>query len=218
MVRLYLMLIVLAVLGSVGAGAFWYYKDTQQRIQTLQENNAKLEVALQTSEESINALQADMAKFSELNNKLSIALQKAESYGDELRSKLSKLNLVVEALKDSKVLEGKMNGASAKLWREFMEDTGNVTKVEKTQVPTIARPKPLQLSDTRIFVVTKDNYEEFVKEFTETYGELAFVALSMKDYENLALNVADIRRYLNQQSEIILYYEKAVTPEQPAQQ
>jgi len=93
-----------------------------------------------------------------------------------------------------------------------------VTKVEKTQVPTIARPKPLQLSDTRIFVVTKDNYEEFVKEFTETYGELAFVALSMKDYENLALNVADIRRYLNQQSEIILYYEKAVTPEQPAQQ
>jgi len=40
----------------------------------------------------------------------------------------------------------------------------------------------------------------------------------MKDYENLALNVADIRRYLNQQSEIILYYEKAVTPEQPAQQ
>jgi hypothetical protein len=88
--------------------------------------------------------------------------------------------------------------------------------VEKTAVPTIARPKPLQLSDTRIFVVTKDNYEQFVKEFTESYGELAFVALSMKDYENLALNIADIRRYLNQQNEIIVYYEKAVTPEQPA--
>tara|TARA_Y100000361_G_C11022042_1_gene270091 strand:+ start:443 stop:556 length:114 start_codon:yes stop_codon:yes gene_type:complete len=33
----------------------------------------------------------------------------------------------------------------------------------------------------------------------------------MKDYENLALNVAEIKRYLNQQREIILYYEKAVT-------
>tara|TARA_B100002019_G_C20882706_1_gene409508 strand:+ start:453 stop:581 length:129 start_codon:yes stop_codon:yes gene_type:complete len=33
----------------------------------------------------------------------------------------------------------------------------------------------------------------------------------MKDYENLALNIADIRRFLNQQEEIILYYEKAVT-------
>lgn len=86
-----------------------------------------------------------------------------------------------------------------------------VTKIEKVQIPVVARPKPLQLNDTRVFVVTKDNYEEFAKEFTETYGELAFVALSMKDYENLALNVADIKRFLEQQNEIILYYEKAVT-------
>ena len=35
----------------------------------------------------------------------------------------------------------------------------------------------------------------------------------MKDYENLALNIADIKRYLDQQDEIILYYEKAVTEE-----
>jgi len=52
-----------------------------------------------------------------------------------------------------------------------------------------------------------------VKEFNEIYGELVFVALSMKDYENLALNIAEIKRYLEQQSEIIVYYEKAVTEE-----
>lgn len=86
-----------------------------------------------------------------------------------------------------------------------------VTKIQQVQIPIVARPKPLQLSDTRVFVVTKDNYEEFIKEFEESYGELAYVALSMKDYENLALNVADIRRYIEQQNEIILYYEKAVT-------
>ena len=85
--------------------------------------------------------------------------------------------------------------------------------MEKVQIPTVAQPKPLQLNDTRVFVVNRDNYEEFVKEFNETYGELAFVALSMKDYENLALNIADIKRYLEQQKEIILYYEKAVTDE-----
>lgn len=85
--------------------------------------------------------------------------------------------------------------------------------MEKVKIPTVSRPKPLQLSDTRVFVVTKDNYEEFVKEFTDAYGDLAFVALSMKDYENLALNVADIKRYLEQQNEIIVYYEKAVTEE-----
>ena len=78
-------------------------------------------------------------------------------------------------------------------------------------MPKAAPPKPLQLTDTRVFVVTEDNFEQFVEEFTREYGELAFVALSMKDYENLALNVAVIKRYLNQQREIILYYEKAVT-------
>ena len=86
-------------------------------------------------------------------------------------------------------------------------------KVERTQIPVVARPKSLQLNDTRVFVVTKDNFEEFEKEFTELYGEFAFVALSMKDYENLALNIADIKRFLEQQEQIIVYYEKAVTEE-----
>ena len=85
--------------------------------------------------------------------------------------------------------------------------------MEKVQIPVVARPKALQLNDTRVFVVNKGNYDEFVKEFTDTYGELAFVALSMKDYENLALNIADIKRYLEQQKEIIVYYERAVTEE-----
>ena len=88
-----------------------------------------------------------------------------------------------------------------------------VTQVQKIKIPTVARPKAVQLTDTRVFVVTKDNYDEFVKEFTEIYGDLAFVALSMKDYENLALNIAEIKRYLQQQKEIIVYYEKAVTDE-----
>jgi hypothetical protein len=33
----------------------------------------------------------------------------------------------------------------------------------------------------------------------------------MQDYENLALNIAELRRYINQQKNIIIYYEKAVT-------
>jgi hypothetical protein len=41
---------------------------------------------------------------------------------------------------------------------------------------------------------------------------LAFVALSIKDYENLALNVAELRRFINQQTNVIIYYEDAVSP------
>jgi len=45
---------------------------------------------------------------------------------------------------------------------------------------------------------------------------LAFVALSVKDYENLALNVAELRRFINQQKEIIIYYEEAMKPDESA--
>jgi len=51
-----------------------------------------------------------------------------------------------------------------------------------------------------------------VEEFTAEHGELAYVVLSMKDYENLAINIADLRRYIKQQTEIIVYYEEADKP------
>ena len=75
------------------------------------------------------------------------------------------------------------------------------------------RPKPVQLTDTRVYVVNERNLDEFLAEFEERHGDIAFVALSMKDYENLALNIADLRRYINQQKQIIIYYEEAVSPE-----
>ena len=86
-----------------------------------------------------------------------------------------------------------------------------VTEIQKTQVPTVARPKPINLTDTRLYVVNEDNLEEFLAEFEEVNGNRAFVAFSVKDYENLALNIAELRRYIKQQGEIIVYYETAVT-------
>ena len=77
----------------------------------------------------------------------------------------------------------------------------------------VSRPKPLQLIDTRVRVVTKENLDEFLKEFEEQYGDIAFTVLSMKDYENLALNIAELKRFIGQQDEIIVYYEEALTDE-----
>ena len=57
-----------------------------------------------------------------------------------------------------------------------------------------------------------------MKEFTAEHGELAYVVLSMKDYENLAINIADLRRYIEQQTEIIVYYEEAVKPGEPTKE
>lgn len=89
-----------------------------------------------------------------------------------------------------------------------------MTTVQQLTVPLAARPKPIDLIDTRIYVVNSDNLDEFIAEFTAENGDFAIVALSIKDYENLALNVAELRRFINQQTEVIVYYEKAVTPEE----
>ena len=84
-----------------------------------------IEVAVDTAESSLALVQGEMAKVGELNNQLQADLQRAEAYTDELRGKLSRMNLIVEALKNAEELEGKMNGATAKLWRGFMDDSGN---------------------------------------------------------------------------------------------
>jgi uncharacterized protein YoxC len=146
MLRVYALIFILAILGGVGYGAKYYYDTTQQTIATLRENNAKLETAIDTAQASIETMQADAAKMANLNNQLQQDLQKAEAYGDELRGKLSRMNLVVEALKDAAVLEGKMNGATAKLWRRFMEDTGNITGSESS-LPEWLQPRATGTGD-----------------------------------------------------------------------
>jgi len=88
-----------------------------------------------------------------------------------------------------------------------------VTNTVKTTVPIVAQPKAVQLNDVKIYVVSKDNYEEFVKEFEAKNGADAYIAISVKDYENLSLNFAELRRYIEQQKQIIVYYENAVKPE-----
>ena len=125
MARLYLLLFIISVIGGVGYAAYGYYTSTQQRIQTLAENNAKLKVAIEKSEKSINLLKSEAIKNAELNKELTVKLQKAEAYGDNLRNRLRKLDLLADAISNAKNLEGRMNGATAKLWREIMSETGN---------------------------------------------------------------------------------------------
>ena len=86
-----------------------------------------------------------------------------------------------------------------------------VTKVVKQEVPIVARPKQVQLNDVKIYVVSKVNYKEFVEEYTKKNGADSYIAISIKDYENLALNFAELRRYIEQQKQIIVYYEDAVS-------
>ena len=87
------------------------------------------------------------------------------------------------------------------------------TKIVERNIPTVAHPKQVRLNDVKIYVVSPEvNYDEFMEEFTKKNGADSYIAISVKDYENLSKNFAELRRYIDQQKRIILYYEEAVKP------
>ena len=117
------LLLVVGLLAGAGGG-FFYVKQLQSNLEIMRLNNAKLETAVETSEKSIALLKEDNARLNSLSDQLTKDLQKAEQYGDNLRNRLRELDLVQDAIRDSKDLEGRMNGATAKLWRELEGVTG----------------------------------------------------------------------------------------------
>lgn len=83
-----------------------------------------------------------------------------------------------------------------------------VTRVEyvRQNIEPVPRPSRVQLNDVRWYIVTTENLEEFLAQFPDG----ALVAISVNDYENLSLNLAELRRYIEQQQEVIIYYENSI--------
>ena len=114
-IRIALILVLLAGAG----GAVLYVKKLQSDLETARANVAKMEVAVQTSENSLKLVQAETLKLAELNKNLSADLQKAEQYGDELRATLQKHNLTHLANKKPGLIEKRMQNATNKLWDDL---------------------------------------------------------------------------------------------------
>ena len=97
MTRIYGIFIILAVLAGVGYGVYYYYNDTQARIATLRENNAKLETVNKqitvefeqyrnNVEEEIKKFKEELKRQQELNNELNKNLKKEQdAYTFKLR-------------------------------------------------------------------------------------------------------------------------------------
>ena len=116
MLRMYMLIIVVGLVGGVVYGAYAYYHDTQQRIKTLQENNAKLETVAKSNELTINSLQESQEKFATLNNELQTKLNLALTYGDDLRKKLHKHDLTRLSIKKPGLIEKRINDGTNKLF------------------------------------------------------------------------------------------------------
>ena len=124
MLKVYMLLLVLGLIGGVGYGAYYYYKDTQARIATLTENSAKLEQAANTQKETIDTLVADAKKYDQLNKELNIKLEAANNYKNTLIDKLRKHDLAKLSLKKPGLVEKKINRGTKKLFESFEKLSG----------------------------------------------------------------------------------------------
>jgi uncharacterized protein HemX len=125
MLKVYILIVVLGLVGGVVYGGYYYYKDTQSRIQTLTENSAKLETAAKMQKNTIDTLQADAAKYAELNNELQTKLVNANKYKNQLLSKLRKINLSKLSAEEPAIWESKINNASKRVLESFESITAH---------------------------------------------------------------------------------------------
>tara|TARA_Y100000817_G_scaffold245971_1_gene197992 strand:+ start:104 stop:505 length:402 start_codon:yes stop_codon:yes gene_type:complete len=124
MLKIYILIAVVGLVGGIVYGGYYYYKDTQSRIQTLTENNAKLETAKAIQDQTIDTLIADREKFDKLNKELQVKLDKANDYKNTLIDKLRKHDLAKLSMKKPGMTEKRINNGTKKLFRSLESLTG----------------------------------------------------------------------------------------------
>ena len=83
--------------------------------------------------------------------------------------------------------------------------------IQRTIVQPIL-PREIDLKDPYWYVVSDKNLEEFLYTIEKDQGQVVFVAMSVVDYELMAYNMQELKRYINELKEVVVYYRK-VTPE-----
>jgi|TARA_R100001163_G_scaffold39224_1_gene29861 hypothetical protein len=75
-------------------------------------------------------------------------------------------------------------------------------------------PREIDLKQPQWIAVTPENKDEQLARIEEQEGELVFLAMTIPDYEVMAYNMQEIKRYITELKDVVVYYRK-VTTEQP---
>ena len=89
-----------------------------------------------------------------------------------------------------------------------------VTKIVPLEIYQPPLPTEINLSEVDFFVITENNLEEQIERLEKLQGgSFVIFAMTPQAYENMAYNLQEIRRYIGQQKEIIIYYREATKDE-----
>ena len=69
-------------------------------------------------------------------------------------------------------------------------------------------PREIDLKQVRWLTITPENFEEQFAIIKEQEGELVFLAMTVPDYETMAYNMQEIKRYITELKDVVVYYRK----------
>jgi len=77
-------------------------------------------------------------------------------------------------------------------------------------------PREIDLQEPRWIVITPENWEDQLAMIEEQEGELVFLAMTIPDYEVMAYNMQELKRYITELKDVVVYYRK-VTVDKPVE-
>ena len=110
------LLIVIMAMSGLG---YWYYTDSQAKIMTLTENNAKLNTAVELNEETISSLENDYARVNTELSTLNEEYQNIRRQNRQLADKLQKIDLESAAITNPEGIEAAVNRGTVNAGRCF---------------------------------------------------------------------------------------------------
>ena len=81
------------------------------------------------------------------------------------------------------------------------------TEVKKPSL-NLPNPDPLVMKEVKWVVITRDNAEQIFAELESKGEPIAMFGMTTDGYENLTLNMQDIKAYLLEQKQILLQYRE----------
>jgi len=107
--RLYIIIFIVAIIGTLGYGGYYIYNDIMTRMATLRSNNAKMEVAIQSKDAAINEIQNNLKKQIELTRNLQSGLQRIELENTRIKDQIDEINILENSIKDTVETEKTIN-------------------------------------------------------------------------------------------------------------
>ena len=79
--------------------------------------------------------------------------------------------------------------------------------IDRTIVQPVM-PREIDLKEPMWIVITPENWEDQLAMIEQQEGELIFVAMTIPDYEVMAYNMQELKRYITELKDVVVYYRE----------